>query len=60
MKSTEDIEILGMGTQVIRNSKGVIIDQALFSNALANCLKKLKRLDQLIEDVFINVLVKFP
>ena len=57
MKSTEDIEILGMGTSVLKGiQKGVIIDQALFSNALQNCLKRAQAAsDQLIEDVFINV-----
>ena len=57
MKTAEDIEILGMGTSILKGvQKGVIVDQSLFINALQNCLKRAQAAsDQLIEDVFVNV-----
>ena len=57
MKTAEDIEILGMGTSILKGvQKGVIVDQSLFINALQNCLKRAQASsDQLIEDVFVNV-----
>ena len=62
MKSTEDIQVLGLGTSVLKGvQKGVIVDASLFVNALQNCLKRAQAAsDQLIEDVFINVPCAIP
>ncbi len=57
LKSSEDIEVLGMGTSVLKGvQKGVIRDESLFVNALQNCIKRAQASsDQVIEDVFVNV-----
>jgi cell division protein FtsA len=57
LKSSEDIEILGIGTSVLKGvKKGIICDESLFINALQNCIKRAQASsDQMIEDVFVNV-----
>ena len=41
LKSTNDIEILGLGTSVLKNvQKGLIRDESLFVNALQNAIKR--------------------
>ena len=57
LKSIDDIEVLGMGTSVLKGvQKGVIRDESLFVNALQNCLKRAQASsDQLIDDVFVNI-----
>ncbi|MEK9726874.1 MAG: cell division protein FtsA, partial [Candidatus Margulisiibacteriota bacterium] len=38
LKSSDDIEILGMGTSILKGvQKGIIVDKSLFTNALQNC-----------------------
>ena len=57
LKSFDDIEVLGMGTSVLKGvQKGVIRDESLLVNALQNCLKRAQAAsDQIIEDVFVNL-----
>lgn len=57
LKSSDDIEVLGMGTSVLKGiQKGIIRDESLFINALQNCIKRAQASsDQMIDDVFVNV-----
>ena len=57
LKSADDIEVLGMGTSVLKGvQKGIIRDESLFINALQNCIKRAQASsDQMIDDVFVNV-----
>lgn len=57
LKSSDNIEVLGMGTSVLKGvQKGIIRDESLFINALQNCIKRAQASsEQVIEDVFVNI-----
>ena len=57
LKSADDIEVLGMGTSILKGiQKGLIRDESLFVNALQNCLKRAQASsNHIIKDVFVNV-----
>jgi len=57
VKSPNNIEILGLGTSVLKSvKKGLIRDESLFVNALQNAIKRAQASsDHIISDVFVNV-----
>ncbi len=57
VKSAEDIEILGLGTSILKGvQKGIIKDKVLFLNSLQNSLKRAQAAsNQTIQDIFINI-----
>ena len=57
LKSANDIEILGLGTSVLKNvQKGLIRDESLFVNALQNAIKRAQVASGcLVKDIFVNV-----
>ena len=57
VSSNENIEILGIGTSVLKGvQRGIIQDPRQFSNSFQNCLKRAEITSQeTISDVFINV-----
>ena len=57
LKSTDNIEVLGMGTSILKGvQKGIIVDKSLFTNALQNCIKRAQAASEIIiTDAFINI-----
>ena len=57
LKSTDDIEVLGMGTSILKGvQKGIIVDKSMFTNALQNCIKRAQAASEItITDAFINI-----
>jgi cell division protein FtsA len=57
LKSTDEIEVLGVGTSIFKGCiNGIISDESLFINAFQNCLKRAQASsNQVITDIFVNI-----